>query len=145
MVSRAVPAPLSNVLGGAFGLSPFALRRAAGTSGRSHHPEPPRSTLHRYSDEFHVPQRGVVVLLHADPVLFDFSHPVPGCASFRTVVVPVNRMCCRIFCALYAAYSLASKWLVGAGWFRYLPFARVRAGNLTCNVAHPIDGARGMV
>src|SRR6266487_1958669 len=100
MVSRAVPAPLSNVLGRAFGLSPFALRRAARTSGRSHYPEPPRSALHRYSDEFHVPQRGMVVLLHADPVLFDFSSALLGGAPFRAVVVSVSRMCCRIFCAL---------------------------------------------
>ena len=78
MVSRAVPASLSDVLGRAFGLSSFALRCAPGASGRPHHPEPARSALHRYSDEFHVPQRGVVVLLHADPILSDFSPALSG-------------------------------------------------------------------
>src|SRR5215469_11101987 len=113
MVSRAVPAALSDVLGGALGLSSFAIRRAAGTSRRSHHPESSRSALHRYRDELHVPECSVVVLLHTDPTLFDFSPALSDGASPGTMVVFGNRMCRRIFRALRAARSLAAEWLVG--------------------------------
>ena len=40
MVSRAVPAALSDVLGRALGLSPVTFRRAPRTGGQPHHPEP---------------------------------------------------------------------------------------------------------
>src|SRR4029450_7101138 len=130
LVSRTVPTPLSHVLGRAFRFSSFSTRRAAGTGGRPHHPKSARPALHRYSDELHVPQRGVVVLFHADPVLFDFSPALHGGTSLRTMVVLVGCVCRRIFRALPAACSLATKWLVGVRRFRGLSLARVRAGNV---------------
>src|SRR4030095_16956633 len=145
MVPRAVSASLSDVLGCAFGLSSLAIRRAAGTGGRPHHPKSARSALHRYSDELHVPQRSVVVLFHADPVLFNFSHALSGGAPLGTVVVFVNCMCRRIFRALHVACSLATEWPVGVRRFRDLSLARVCTRNIARHVAHTIHRTRGMV
>src|SRR6266496_338910 len=123
MVSRAVPAALSHVLGRAFGLLDFAVRCASRTGGQPHYPEPARSALHRYSDELHVPQRSVVVFLHADPVLLDLSPALLGGAPAWAMVLFVNRMRRGIFCALSVARPLATKWIVGARWFRSLSAA----------------------
>src|SRR5204863_3233362 len=123
MVSRPIPAALSDVLGRAFGLSPVTFRCAARTGGQPHRAEPARSALHRYSDELHVPQRGVVVFFDADPALFDFSRALLGGAALWTVEVFVNRVCRRIFCPVFVAGGLAAKWIVGARWFRDLPIA----------------------
>src|SRR4029077_19221282 len=120
VVLRTVPAALSDVLGGAFSLSPFAIRCPAGTSGRPHHPEPARPALYQYSDEFHVPQRSLVVFLHADPVLPDFSAAFPDGAPLWTMVFLVNCVRRRIFRALHVACCLAAKWPVGIGRFRDL-------------------------
>ena len=115
VVLRAVSAALSDVLGRAFGLSSLAIRCAPGTSGRSHHPEPARPALHRYSDEFHVPQRSMVVLLHADPVLPDFSAAFPDGAPRGSMVVFVHCVRRRIFRALHVACRLAANglWVLG--------------------------------
>src|SRR6266480_4166481 len=139
MVRRTVPAALSDVLGGASGLSPLAVRCATGTSRRPHHPESARSALHRYSDEFHVPECVLVVLLDADPVIPDLSPAFSGGASTGAMVVFGHCMCRRIFRALHVACSLAPKWPVGVRWFCDLPLARVRAGHIARHVAQPID------
>ena len=142
VVSLAIPAALSDVLGRALGLSAVAFRRASRTGGQPHRAEPARSALHRYSDELHVPQRGVVVFLHADPVLFDLSPALLGGAPFWTIALFVNRVCRWIFCALSVARRLAPKWIVGPRRFRGLPVAGVRSRNVAGNVALPIKRAR---
>src|SRR6266496_4360212 len=123
MVSRAAPAALSHVLGRALSLSGFSVRRASRTGGQPHYPEPARSALHRYSDELHVPQRSVVVFLNADSVLFDLSPALFRSSPTGTVGLFVDRVRCRIFCALFFARDLATKWIVGPRWFCDLPFA----------------------
>src|SRR5215510_119137 len=144
MVSRAIPAALSDVLGRAFSLFALTICGAAGTSRRSHHPESARSALHRYSDEFHVPQRSVVVRLDADSTLLDFSPALSRSAPVWSMLVFVNSVCRRIFRALHVACRLAAKWPVGVRWFRDLSFARVRARHVTRHVAHPISCTHGM-
>src|SRR5207247_9921252 len=113
LVSGEASAALPDVLGCASGLSGFTFCRASRTGGQPDHSEPARSPLHRYSDELHVPQRGVVVLLHVDPVLSDLSPALLGGAPLGTAVVSDNRMCGRIFRALRVARSLATKRIVG--------------------------------
>src|SRR5207249_7918352 len=104
-----------------------------------------RPPFHRYSDELHVPERGMVVLLHADPILFDLSPALLGGAPARAGTLFVSRVRRRLFRALRVARALAAKWVVGAWRFRDLSLARVCARNLARNVAPPIDCARGMV
>src|SRR5437667_2525347 len=118
MVLGALRAALPDVLGRTPGVSRVAVRRAAGTGGRSHHPEPARPAVHRYRDELHVSKRGVVVFRHADPVLCDLSPALLDGAACWTMVVFVHRMRCRIFRALRLAGTLAPKWTVGARRFR---------------------------
>src|SRR4030095_9286415 len=96
-----------------FGLSPFAIRRPTRTGGRPHHPESARPALHRYSDELYVPQRGMVVLLDADPVVPDLSPAFSGGTALWSMVVFVNSVCHRILRALHVARSLATKWPLG--------------------------------
>ena len=121
LVRRAISTALPDVLGRAFGLSRFAFRRASRTGGQPHHSEPARPQVHRYPDELHVPQRRMVVFLHADPVLFDLSPALLGGAPHWSMVVPDNRMCRRIFRALHIARCLATKRVVGPRRFRDLP------------------------
>src|SRR4249919_2162439 len=97
MVLGALRAALPDVLGRTPGISRVAVRRAARAGGRSHYPESARAPVHRYPDELHVSQRGVVVLRHADPVLFDLSPALLDSAACRTMVVSVHRMRCGIF------------------------------------------------
>ena len=103
----------TDVLGRAPGLSRFAIRRTARTGRRSDHPEPARPAVHRYSDELHVSQRSVVVLLHADSVLSNLSPPLLVGATCWTLVVFVYRMRCWIFRPLRFAGAVASRWFVG--------------------------------
>src|SRR6266404_6203322 len=145
MVSRALPAALSHVLGRALSLSGFSVRRASRTGGQPHYPEPARSPLHRYSDELHVPQRSVVVFLNADSVLFDLSPALLRSSPARTMGLFVDRMRRRIFCALFFARGLAAKWIVGPRWFRDLSIAGARSRHVVSDVAQSIDCARGMV
>src|ERR1700752_4002940 len=97
MVSGSFLAPLSDLLGRAFGLSRFAIRRPVGTGGQPNHPESARPSVHRYHDELHVPQRGVVVLLDAYSTLLDVPLALLGRASIRTVAVAGGNVCSRIF------------------------------------------------
>src|SRR5215471_21196420 len=90
MVSRAVPAALSDVLGRASGVSAFPVRCTPGTGGRSHHLKSAWSAVHRYRDELHVPQRGMVVFRHANPVILNLPPAVSDRAPFGTVVVFVS-------------------------------------------------------
>jgi len=145
VVSRTVSAALSDVLGRAFGVSPVAFCCPARSGGRSHHSEPARPAVHRYRDELHVSQRGVVVFLHADPVLFDLSPALLDSAACWTMVVSVYRMRCRMFCAIRLARPVAAKRIVGTRRFRDLSFAGVRARNVACDVVHAVTCARGMV
>src|SRR6266568_2883980 len=128
VVSRAVPAALSNVLGSAFGLSHFAFRGAPRTVGRPHRAQPARPPFHRYSDELHVPERGVVVFLHADPILFDLSPALLGGAPLWAMAVSDRRVRRRLFRTLRVAGAVAAKWVVGAWRFRDLSLAGVCAG-----------------
>src|SRR5262249_5977792 len=105
------------------GLSRFAVRRPARTRGRSHYPEPTRPAVHRYPDELHVSQRGVVVFLHANPVLCDLSPALLDGAPHGAVGVFTNWMRGGIFCALRFARALAAKWVVGAWRLRDLSIA----------------------
>ena len=145
LVSRAVPAALPNVLGRAFGLSRFTFRGAPRTGGRPHRAKPARSPFHRYPDELHVPQRGLVVFLHADPILFDLSPALLDGAPTWAMDVSDNRVRCRIFRTLRITRALAAKRIVGAWRFRGLSLARVCARNVVRNVAPPISRARRMV
>src|SRR5207244_3824224 len=97
------------------------------------------------SDELYVPERGVVVFLHADPVLFDLSPALLGGAPTWAMDVSDNRVRCRIFRALRITRALAAKRIVGAWRFRSLSLARVCARNVVRNVAPPINRARRMV
>src|SRR5262249_31312989 len=115
------------------------------TGGRPHHPEPARPAVYRYSDELHVSKCGVVVLRHADPVLFDLSPALLNGVSCWTVVVSVHRMCGRIFCALRFAGSLAAKRIVGTGRLRDLSIAGIGTRDVAGNVAYAIARAPGMV
>src|SRR5712675_1415394 len=145
MVLGAVRTAISDVLGRALGLSRVAFCCPPRTGGRSHHPEPARPAVHRYRDKLHVSERGVVVLLHADPVLCDLSPALLDSAACWTMVVSVHRMLCRIFCALRFARALATKRIVGTRRFRDLSIARVRARDVAGDVAYAIACARGMV
>src|ERR1051325_6928017 len=91
MVLGAVCTPVPDVLGRPFGLPFLSFRRAPGASGQSHHPKSARSAVHQYRDELHVSQRGVVVLLHVNPVLFDLSPALLVGAPRRTVVERSNK------------------------------------------------------
>src|SRR5262245_62340210 len=104
MVSRAIPAALSDVLGRAFGLFALTICGAAGTNRRSHHTESARSALHRYSDEFHVPQRSVVVRLDADSTLLDFSPALSRSAPVWSMLVFVNLVCRLLLDKKYFIY-----------------------------------------
>src|SRR5207249_11328837 len=95
--------------------------------------------------ELHVSQRGVVVLFHADPVLFDLPLAFLVGAPLGTVVVSDNRMCRRIFRALRVARAVATKRIVGARRFRDLPITRVCTRDIARDVAPPIERMRGMV
>jgi len=118
VVSRPLPAALSDVLGSRtwFNLvSPFVARLE---------PVDSRIILSllglrfiEYSDELHVPQRRVVVFLHADSVLSDLSPALLGRAPSGTIALFVNRVCHRIFRALHFALRLAAKWLWVLGGF----------------------------
>src|SRR5262249_20292456 len=145
VVSRAVSAALPNVLGSAFGVSRFAFRSAPRTGGRPDRAESARSPFHRYPEQFHVPERGMVVFRHADPVLFDLSPALLDGAPHWAIAVFANRMCGGLFRALRLARTLAAKWVVGTGRFRDLSLARVCARSVAGNVAPPIGCARGMV
>src|SRR4030095_1020848 len=145
VVSCAVPAALSDVLGRPPGLSPVAFRRASRTGGQPHRAEPARSALHRYSDELHVPQRSVVVFLNADPVLLNLSPALLGGAPAWSIAFFVNRMCRGVFRALPVARCLATKWIVGTGWFRDLSSAGTCARNVLGDMAYPIGRATRMV
>src|SRR5437762_5781847 len=83
VVSRTLIAALPDVLGGALGLFAFPVHCTARTGGQSHYLEPARPAVHRYSDESHVPQCSVVVLLHADSIYFYVSPVVLGGAPSR--------------------------------------------------------------
>src|SRR6266481_709650 len=135
LVSRAVSAALSDVLGRTFGLSTFTFRRASRTGGQPNHSEPARSPVHRYPDELHVPQRGLVVLLHADPVLFDLSPTLLGSAPPWTMDFSDNRVCRRIFRSLHITRCLAAKWIVGPWRFCDLSVTGVRARDIPRDVA----------
>src|SRR5262249_4741755 len=143
LVLGAVPAALSDVLGSAFGLSGVAFRRPSRTGGRSHHPEPARPAIHRYPDELHVSQRGVVVFLHADPVLCNLSTALLDGASRWAVVVFDNRVCRGIFRALRLAGALAAKRVVGPWRFRDLSITGVCARDVARNVAYATPKAFG--
>src|SRR4029453_9215029 len=86
----------------------------------------------------------MVVLFNADPVLCDFPSTLSGSATIRSLVVFTDWLRGRIFRALPLACRLAAKWLVGVRWVRDLSLARVRARNVTGDVAHAIHRARGM-
>src|SRR5438552_16306839 len=87
----------------------------------------------------------MVVLLHADPVLPDFSAAFPDGAPRGSIMVFVHRVRRRMFRALHVAGRLAAKWSVGVRRFRDLSFARVRAGNVARHVAHAFACTRGWV
>src|SRR5262245_11695319 len=87
----------------------------------------------------------MVVLFHADPVLFDFSSPLYGSTPAWTMVVFVDCLCHRILRTLRIACALAAKRLVGGGRVRHISSARVRALDVTGHVAHAIDSSRSMV
>ena len=123
MVSGAVPAALPDVLGRTLGLSPFALRRAARASGRSHHPESAGASVHRYPDELHVSQRRLVVFRHVDPILCGLSPALLDCAPHGAMGIFVNWMCRGIFCAVRFARAVATKRLMGPGRFCNLSIA----------------------
>src|SRR6266403_5086690 len=142
MVLGAVRTAISDVLGRALGLSCLAVGCSPRTGGRSHHPQSARPAVHRYRDELHVSKRGVVVFLHADPVLCDLSPALLDGAACWTMVVSVHRMRCRIFRALRLAGALAAKRIVGTRRFRNLSIARVRARDVAGNVVYAIACAR---
>src|SRR4029077_21046040 len=100
---------LPDVLGRAFGVSRIAFRCPPRTGGRSHHPEPARPAFHRYRDELHVSKRGVVVFLHANPILCDLSPALLDGAACWTMVVSIHWMRCRILRTLCLARALAPK------------------------------------
>src|SRR2546428_237805 len=127
LVSRASPAALSDVLGRTSGLSGFAVRRSARARRRSHCTEPARPALHRYSNELHVPQRVMVVLLHADSALSYLSPALLRGPPLGTMGVSDHRMCRGFFRALCIARALAAKRVMGTGRFRDLSPARVCA------------------
>src|SRR5437870_3359764 len=135
LVSGAVSAALPDVLGGASGLSRFTFCRPSRTSGQPHHSQPARPALHRYPDELHVPKRGVVVLLHADPVLFNLSPALLGSAPRWTMVVSNNRVCCRIFRALRVPRAVAARRIMGPRRLRDLSITRVRTRDIARDVA----------
>src|SRR5882762_7887832 len=145
LVSRAISAALSDVLGRTFGLSTFTFRRASRTSGQPHHSEPARTPVHRYPDELHVPQRGVVVFLDADSVLFDLSPAFLGSAPSWAMDVSDNRVRRRIFLPLRVARAVATKRIVGARWVRNLSVTRVCARNVAGDVAPTIACPRSTV
>ena len=101
--------------------------------------------LHRYSDELYVPQRSMVVFLHADPVLLNLSPALLGSAPSWTIALFVNCMRPGIFRALFVARRLATKWIVGAGWFRNLSPPGACARNVAGDVAHSVGRATRMV
>src|SRR5712675_1676732 len=127
MVLGAVRTAISDVLGRALGLSRVAFCCPPRTGGRSHHPQPARPAVHRYRDKLHVSERGVVVLLHADPVLCDLSPALLDSSARWTMVVSVHRMRRGIFCALRLARALAAKRIVGTRRFRSLSITGICA------------------
>src|SRR5262245_18448143 len=145
VVSRAVSAALSDVLGRALGVSRVALCCSARTGGRSHHSEPARPAVHRYRDELYVSQRGMVVFLHADPVLCDLSPALLDGAPHGPMAVFANWMCRGIFRALRLAGPLAAKRIVGTRRFRNLSITGVRSRDVARPVVHAITSAPGMV
>src|SRR5207249_12319160 len=90
-------------------------------------------------------ERGIVVLLYADPVLFDLSPALLGGAAGWTAVVSDNWICGRIFRALRVARALAAKRIMGPWRLRDLSITRVRTRNLARDVAPSIERRRGMV
>ena len=124
-------------------VSPFVARLEPGR--RSHYPESARASVHRYPDELHVSQRGVVVFLHADPILFDLSPALLDCAPNRALAVSANRMRRRFFRALRAARALAAKRIVGARRLRNLSLTGICTRDVARNVVHAITSALGMV
>src|SRR5207249_3686757 len=87
--------------------------------------------FHRYHDELHVPERGLVVLLDAHPILSDLSPALLGSAPFWAVYLFTNGVCTWIFRALPAARGLSPAWLLGPGRLRHLPTACILFINLT--------------
>src|SRR5438128_12118804 len=95
LVPCAVSAHLSDVLGRASGLPRFTFRRPPRTRGQSHRAQSARAPVHRYHDEFHVPERGLVVLLHAHPVLSNVSPALLGGEKIWSVALPAWRVRAR--------------------------------------------------
>src|SRR5436309_5602970 len=112
MVSRSVPAPLSDVLGRAFGLPHLAFRRAFGENRQPHRAEPARSAIREHQRELLLSKRSLVVFFHAHPVLSNLSAAFLDSEKTRAMEFFANRVCRRIFRGLSDAGRLCAKRLV---------------------------------
>src|SRR5207247_6727767 len=120
MVSRPVPAPLSDVLGRAFGLPHLAVRRALGENRQPHRAEPARSAIREHQHELLLSKRSLVVFFHAHPVLSNLSAAFFDSEKTRAMDLFAYRICYRIFCALSDARRLSAELHVDTGRLCYL-------------------------
>src|SRR5207245_9968473 len=78
----------------------------------SYHSRSTVSRLHRYLNELDVPQRRLVGLLRAHPILCDFSPALLGGAKIWSMAILPRRVCVRIFRSLSDARCLFATWLL---------------------------------
>src|SRR5439155_13079703 len=94
-------------------------------------------SLHQHRNEFHVPQRRLVVLRDAHPILSDFSPALLGRTKIRSVDFFAKRVRARIFRSLSVARCLSGPWTLDPRRVRDLSPARIRvrngAGHVACS------------